>query len=113
MNSFERLQEQMIRLEKETNNKGYYYIISNALTIMICGMLCNLQNISDIYDWEVDSIQWLPDVHFQKDKTKIWDMNIQKNLNIVRKIALNPAGLYKNSYEPCAAISGLLKAPSF
>ena len=51
MDSFERLQEQMKELEKETNHKGYYYKVSDALTIMICGMLCNLQNISDIYDW--------------------------------------------------------------
>ena len=51
MNSFERLQEQMAVLNKETTYRGYYYRITDALTIMICGMLCNLQNISDIYEW--------------------------------------------------------------
>lgn len=51
MDSFEKLQEKMTEIEKESEHKGYYYKVSDALTIMICGMLCNLQNISDIYDW--------------------------------------------------------------
>lgn len=59
------------------------------------------------------SIQWLPDVYFQEDKTKIWDIKVQKNSNIIRKIALNSERLYKNSYEPRAAISGLLKRNFF
>ena len=48
MESFEKLQNKMRELESETEHKGYYYKVSDALTIMICGMLCNLQNISDI-----------------------------------------------------------------
>lgn len=51
MNSFKRLQEKMIEVEKECEHNGYYYKVSDALTIMICGTLCNLQNISDIYEW--------------------------------------------------------------
>ena len=51
MNSFNKLQEKMIAVEKECKHKGYYYKISDVLTIMVCGMLCNLQNISDIYEW--------------------------------------------------------------
>ena len=51
MESFEKLQEKMEELEKESGHKGYYYKVSDVLTIMICGMLCNLQNISDIYEW--------------------------------------------------------------
>ena len=51
MDSFKKIQEKMKELEKESGHKGYYYKISDALTIMICGMLCNLQNISDIYEW--------------------------------------------------------------
>lgn len=31
-------------------------------------------------------MHWLLDVHFQEDKTKVWDMNVQQNLNIMRKI---------------------------
>ena len=51
MESFEKLQNKMKELESETEHKGYYYKVSDALTIMICGMLCNLQNISDIHEW--------------------------------------------------------------
>ena len=64
-------------------------------------------------EWAVESMHWLLDVHFQEDKTKVWDMNIQRNLNIMRKIALNLARLYKNRYEPRSAISGILKRNLF
>ena len=53
-------------------------------------------------------MHWLLDVHYQEDKTKVWDMNIQKTLNIIRKIALNIARDYKNKNEPRTAISGIL-----
>lgn len=41
----------MIELDKESEHNGYLYKISDVLTIMICGMLCSLQNISDIHQW--------------------------------------------------------------
>ena len=58
-------------------------------------------------------MHWLLDVHFQEDKTKVWDMNVQKNMNIMRKIALNLARLYKERYEPRKAISVILKRNMF
>ncbi len=36
-------------------------------------------------EWAVESMHWLLDVHFLEDKTKVWDMNVQQNLNIMRK----------------------------
>ena len=51
MEVFERLIEKMAELEKTSEHKAYYYRVSDSLTIMICGMLSSLQNISDIYDW--------------------------------------------------------------
>ena len=36
----------------------------------------------------VESMHWLLDVHFTEDKTRVWDMNVQKILNTARKIAL-------------------------
>ena len=51
MDGIERLQEQLKVLEQETEHKGYYYRATDVLTIMICGMLCNLQSIADIYGW--------------------------------------------------------------
>ncbi len=58
-------------------------------------------------------MHWLLDVHFLEDKTKVWDMNVQQNLNIMRKIALNLAREYKNRFEPKKAISGILKCNLF
>ena len=58
-------------------------------------------------------MHWLLDVHFLEDKTKVWDMNVQQNLNIMRKIALNLAREYKNRFEPRKAISGILKCNLF
>ncbi len=49
------------------------------------------------------------DVHFAEDKTKVWDMNVQQNLNIMRKIALNLAREYKSQKMPRSPISGILK----
>ena len=51
MSIISKLSEAMKEVEKGTQHRGYYYKISDALTIMICGMLCNLQNISDIHEW--------------------------------------------------------------
>jgi hypothetical protein len=38
----------------------------------------------------------LLDVHFSEDKTRIWDMKVQKVLNITRKIVLNIARDYRS-----------------
>ena len=40
-------------------------------------------------------------------------MNVQQNLNIMRKIALNLAREYKNRFEPRKAINGVLKRNMF
>lgn len=51
MSILNKLSEAMQEVEDDTKHSGYYYKISDVLTIMICGMLCNLQNISDIHAW--------------------------------------------------------------
>lgn len=89
-----------------TSSEWHYYISSRKLTSAELLKHARLE-------WAVESMHWLLDVHFQEDKTKVWDMNVQKNLNIMRKIALNLARLYKNRYEPRVAISGILKRNLF
>ena len=42
-------------------------------------------------------MHWLLDVHFTEDKTRVWDINVQKILNIARKIALNMIRIYKEA----------------
>ena len=40
-------------------------------------------------------MHWLLDVHFGEDFCRVEDENVQQNLNIVRKIALNSIKSYK------------------
>ena len=42
-------------------------------------------------------MHWLLDVHYTEDKTRIWDMNVQKILNTARKIALNLIWIFKRA----------------
>lgn len=88
------------------SSEWHYYISSRKLTPDELLKHARLE-------WSVESMHWLLDVHFLEDKTKVWDMNIQKTLNIMRKIALNLAREYKNRFEPRKAISGILKRNLF
>lgn len=90
----------------ETSSEWHYYISSRKLTPEELLKHARLE-------WAVESMHWLLDVHFLEDKTKVWDMNVQQNLNIMRKIALNLAREYKNCFEPKKAISGILKCNLF
>jgi predicted transposase YbfD/YdcC len=60
-------------------------------------------------EWGVEAMHWLLDVHFAEDKTRVWDMNVQKTLNIMRKIALNLAKQYKAKINSCIPFSAILK----
>lgn len=91
---------------ERTTSEWHYYISSAELNAEELLKHARLE-------WAVESMHWLLDVHYQEDKTKVWDMNIQKTLNILRKIALNLAREYKNKYEPRKAISGILKRNLF
>ena len=51
-------------------------------------------------EWAEESMHWLLDVHFSEDKTRVWDMNVQKILNTTRKIALNMVRLFKSASRP-------------
>ena len=51
MGILDELQKAMQTLEEETNHEGYWYSVSGALIILVCGMLCRLQTIDDIHEW--------------------------------------------------------------
>lgn len=91
---------------RKSSSEWHYYISSRKLKPEELLKHARLE-------WAVESMHWLLDVHFQEDKTKVWDMNVQQNLNIMRKIALNLAREYKNRFEPKKAISGILKCNLF
>ena len=40
-------------------------------------------------EWSVETMHWLLDVHFSEDRCRIADKNIQQNLNMARKLAVN------------------------
>jgi len=50
-------------------------------------------------EWGVETMHWLLDVHFSEDKTRVWDMDVQKSLNILRKVALNLAKQFKQKLD--------------
>lgn len=40
-------------------------------------------------EWAVESMHWLLDIHFDEDGCRVEDKNVQQNLNMLRKAALN------------------------
>ena len=65
-------------------------------------------------EWAVESLHWLLDVHYAEDKTRIWDMNVQKLLNTARKIALNLIRIYKEaSCKKNTPLTSVMKANLF
>jgi len=67
------------------SSEWHYYISSAVLTPE---QLLNHARL----EWGVESMHWLLDVHFDEDKIRVWDMNVQNILNTIRKIALNLIG---------------------
>ena len=65
-------------------------------------------------EWAVESMHWLLDVHYNEDKTRVWDMNVQKILNSARKIALNMIRIFKeNNRSPRTPLSGVMRENLF
>ena len=58
-------------------------------------------------------MHWLLDVHFDEDKTRVWDMDVQKSLNHLRKVALNLAKQYKQMLGLKIPISGVFRRNLF
>lgn len=51
MHIFGELQKAMRETEFDSIHHGYWYCISDVLTIIVCGMLCSLHTIDDIHEW--------------------------------------------------------------
>ena len=88
------------------SSEWHYYISSASLTAEELLKHARLE-------WGVESIHWLLDVHFAEDKTRVWDMSVQKLLNTMRKIALNLSKDYKAKTGCKSPISGVLKRNLF
>ena len=65
-------------------------------------------------EWGIESMHWLLDVHYNEDKTRICDMNVQKILNIIRKAALNMIQIYKDAnHNHRTPLNSVMKANLF
>jgi len=87
--------------KKGTSNEWHYYISSRTLT---AGELLKYARA----EWSIESMHWLLDVHFSEDFCRVEDKNVQQNLNMVRKIALNSIKLYKEKSKSKRPISRIM-----
>jgi predicted transposase YbfD/YdcC len=87
--------------KKGQTNEWHYYISSRSLTAEELLRHARLE-------WSVETMHWLLDVHFGEDFCRVEDRNVQQNMNIVRKIALNTIKGYKNKTASKRPISGLM-----
>ena len=87
-------------------SEWHYYISSASLTAEELLKHARME-------WGVEAMHWLLDVHYQEDKTRVWDMNVQKTLNITRKIALDMAKIFRLKTCAKTPISGVLKRNLF
>ncbi len=45
------LREALNEVAESSEHHGYWYSVQGVLAIMICGLLCGLQNVEDIHQW--------------------------------------------------------------
>jgi len=87
----------------KATNEWHYYISSKKLTSEQLLYHARLE-------WGVESMHWLLDVHFVEDKTRVWNMNVQKVLNTSRKIALNLVRIFKSAnHRECLPLNSVMK----
>jgi len=86
-----------------SSSQWHYYISNSTLTPQ---QLLHHARM----EWSIESMHWLLDVHFAEDKTRIYDMNVQLILNIVRKIVLNLIRSYKAANcKPNTSLSSIMR----
>lgn len=86
---------------KRKSSEWHYYISSRALAPE--ELLHHAR-----MEWSVESMHWLLDVHFEEDWCRAEDKNIQQNLNIFRKCAINLIKLYKSENQSKKPISNIM-----
>jgi predicted transposase YbfD/YdcC len=94
------INRQVIRNNK-TSDEWHFYISSRQLTAQEL-----LKVARD--EWSVESMHWLLDVHYKEDFCRVADVNTQKNMNIIRKLALNIIKDYKQETGSKAPLSNLM-----
>lgn len=59
-------------------------------------------------EWSVESMHWLLDVHFEEDWCRVEDRDVQQNLNMLRKAAINLIKLFKERTSVKRPISQIM-----
>jgi len=95
-----------VEVNGKTTDEWHYYISSRKLTASDF-----LKRVR--FEWGVESMHWLLDVHFDEDQTRALHDNTQKNLNIIRKIALNLITDFKKLTESKKPVSGFMRSCLF
>lgn len=94
-----------VHKEVEENDKKtsewHYYICSRNLT---ADELLHHARM----EWSVETMHWLLDVHFEEDYCRVEDKNVQQNLNMLRKFAINLIKRYKERSASKRAISKIM-----
>jgi predicted transposase YbfD/YdcC len=87
--------------KKGETDEWHYYISSRRLSAQELLRHARLE-------WSVEAMHWLLDVHFREDFCRVEDRNVQQNLNIVRKIALNAVRVHKDKTASKRPLSKLM-----
>lgn len=82
-------------------NEWHYYITSRRLTA--AELLHHAR-----MEWSVETMHWLLDVHFDEDHCRVEDKNVQRNLNMLRKLAINLIKKHKERSASKRAISKIM-----
>ena len=79
----------------------HYYISSKALSA---------EELLDHAraEWSVETMHWLLDVHFDEDRCRVQSKNIQQNLNMLHKVALNIIRIYKREAKLKLPLNGIM-----
>jgi predicted transposase YbfD/YdcC len=88
-------------VKEERSSETRFYISSKKLTPE--QLIRYTRN-----EWGVESMHWLLDVHFEEDKTRAFNENTQKSLNVFRKIVLNLLRIYKEVTASKQPYSGIM-----
>jgi predicted transposase YbfD/YdcC len=87
--------------KNETTNEWHYYISSKKMTAEELLKYARAE-------WSVETMHWLLDVHFCEDFCRVQDKNVQQNLNMSRKLALNGIKYYKKKSGDKRPISKIM-----
>ena len=90
-----------IESKKGKTEEWHYYISSRKLSAE--ELLHHAR-----MEWSVETMHWLLDVHFGEDFCRVEDRDIQENLNMLRKLAINVIKQYKEGTGSKRAISKIM-----